>query len=79
MSLEEIRSVIDKLDEQIISLLQQRFEVAASAQSYKNAIRDKHREEDILSKIDGSDVKEVYQEIFRISRKKQSIERNNNG
>lgn len=47
----EIRQKIDKIDEQIIDNLAKRTKLAKELATYKNQLRDLHREEDILNRV----------------------------
>lgn len=69
MSLEKFRKQIDLLDHEIMDLLEKRFKVVASLREHKKTITDKEREATILRKTDSESVKEIYQAIFKASKK----------
>lgn len=50
MTLEELRSDIDRLDERILSLLGERMEKALLTRSFKDGVRDGGREETVLER-----------------------------
>ena len=64
MKLEELRDKIDNIDEDIIKLLIERFEVVEQIMSLKSEIEDKNRENEILTKLDGLTDKTSNQEFF---------------
>ena len=70
--LNKLRDQIDELDNQIIELLEKRFQVAKKIFSYKKEIKhpneDKNREQNILKKINSDKVKQTYQKIFEINK-----------
>lgn len=72
--LQKLRDDIDAIDQQIVSLLNQRMEAAKGVAVYKIvhgvAIKDSGREDEILAKV-GDRYKDIYQEIFQASRKLQ--------
>lgn len=72
MDLAEIRKEIDKLDDEIISLLEKRLALACQAKKFKTHIADKGREEEILQKISSVYIRDIYQSIFHQSKKKQA-------
>ena len=63
----EIREAVNAVDDQIIPLLQQRFELIAQMKPYKKTLTDQKRESEILSKIQSYWVREVYQKMFLVS------------
>ena len=64
MKLEELRDKIDKIDEDIIKLLIERFEVVEQIMSLKSEIEDKNRENEILTKLNSLTNKTKNQEFF---------------
>ena len=72
MSLAKIIKEIDKLDDEIISLLEERLALACQAKNFKTHIIDKEREEEILRKISSEYIRDIYRSIFHNSKKKQS-------
>jgi chorismate mutase len=64
MKLEELRSKIDDIDEDIVELLMERFEVVEQIMSLKSEIEDRNRENEILTKLDSLTVKTNNQEFF---------------
>ena len=72
--LAELRSQIDKIDAQILNLLGQRMNIAKQVAIYKKTndinVKDSGREEEILNKV-GDIYKDIYQEIFKVSRRLQ--------
>lgn len=83
MDLNKIRDEIDVLDQQIMELLNQRFNLSLQVSAFKKfhdlPIVDKKREKEIISKIgeytDNEQIslaiKYIYQEIFTQSKKLQ--------
>ncbi len=69
MSLKGIRSQIDIVDEQIVALLNDRFQLVLQAGKYKSILRDAAREKAILAHIHSSYIRKIYREIFRSSRR----------
>ena len=72
MNLKEYRDEIDKLDEKIVSLLEERLKIASKLKGLKKEILDSNRENEILDRIESKDIREIYQEIFEISKKIQA-------
>ena len=64
MKLEELRDKIDNIDEDIIKLLIERFEVVEQIMSLKSEIEDKNRENEILTKLNSLTNKTKNQEFF---------------
>ena len=64
MKLEKLRDKIDNIDEDIIKLLIERFEVVEQIMSLKSEIEDKNRENEILTKLDSLTDKTKNQEFF---------------
>ena len=64
MKLEELRDKIDNIDEDIIKLLIERFEVVEQIMSLKSEIEDKNRENEILKKLDDLTNETNNQEFF---------------
>ncbi|MDA3885213.1 MAG: chorismate mutase [Candidatus Delongbacteria bacterium] len=64
MKLEELRSKIDDIDEDIVKLLMERFEVVEQIMSLKSEIEDKNRENEILTTLNNLTVKTNNQEFF---------------
>lgn len=71
MDLSKLRKEIDRIDDQIINLLEKRFYLALQTTKFKSKIRDKQREDEILKKIGSTHIKEIYKAIFKNNRKKQ--------
>jgi shikimate dehydrogenase len=71
--LDSLREEIDKLDDEIIFLLDKRFEIVKKIKNLnlKKNIEDKKREEKILSKITSDFIKNIYKEIFKNSKNLQ--------
>jgi len=65
----KIRKKIDKIDDKIIDLLKKRFFLTDEIKKYKKELLDKKREEEILSKISSSLIKNIYLSIFENSKK----------
>ena len=69
-----LREGIDQLDDMIVELLNQRMEISKAVARYKIdnqvSVKDRRREDQILAKV-GDDYKDIYQEIFKVSRKLQ--------
>jgi len=65
----EIRKEIDKLDDEIIFLLEKRFNLVLQMQKQKNKLTDKDRETYILNKTSFKHIKEIYKTIFLQSKK----------
>jgi len=72
MNLAEIRKEIDKLDDEIISLLEKRLDLACQTKKVKTHIVDKGREEEILKRISSKYIQDIYRSIFDNSKKKQA-------
>ena len=72
--LDEMRQEIDKIDQQIVRLLNQRMTVAKQVAEYKKenniAVHDGGRESKILAKV-GEDYQDIYREIFKVSKNLQ--------
>ena len=68
-TIEEIREEIDKIDDEVISLLEKRFDLVAQMQKQKDNLTDAKREKYILDKTSSTHVKEVYRIIFSQSKK----------
>ncbi|NOR45897.1 MAG: hypothetical protein GQ534_09955 [Candidatus Delongbacteria bacterium] len=64
MKLNDLRNKIDSIDEDIVMLLIERFEVVEQIMSLKSEIEDKNRENEILSKLNGLTNKTSNQEFF---------------
>ena len=69
MTLKAIREEIDKKDDAIIKLLEERFQLVHDLKKYKNSLTDKEREEKILQKTPSEYVQDVYVTIFENSKK----------
>ena len=72
MNIAEIRKEIDKLDNEIISLLEKRLALASQTKKFKTHIVDKEREEEILQRISSKYIQDIYRSIFDNSKKKQA-------
>ncbi len=72
-NLEELRNKIDKIDDQLLNLIQERFEIVDEVRKYKEEnnlpIKDKNREKQILSRLaenyNGILSKEEITDIFK--------------
>lgn len=64
MNLIEIRRQIDAIDQDLISLLKERFDLVLKAKDLKPTLTDSRREEEILHRIESIYVKKIYQNIF---------------
>jgi chorismate mutase len=82
MNLQEIRERIDELDREILSLLNERMELALRTGRLKEAVRDEAREARVLEQVGryadnhhnllgGDFVKALYGEIMKESRRIQ--------
>lgn len=82
LNLTEIRGKIDTIDEELVKLFVQRMELSEAVAKYKAkqglAVLHKAREEEVLEKVAKlagakfeSKIKELYQNIFAISRSYQ--------
>jgi len=81
LTLEKVRKMIDLIDEEILALLSERLRVVGSATLFKDAIRDREREESILERLCSSAKKHnrlreefvelIYSEILAESRRVQ--------
>lgn len=68
MSLQAIRLNIDVLDEQIVALLEQRFQLVLQMKQFKLSLTDVAREQAILSQITSIYIQNIYKEVFRNSK-----------
>ncbi len=86
MSLQDIRARIDELDREILSLLDQRMELAQRSAKLKRAVRDEEREAQVLDRVgrwaEGHQhllrrdfVRGLYVEIMKESRRIQEKKR----
>lgn len=64
MKLNELRNKIDEIDESIIELLKERFEIVEQIMSLKSTIEDKNRENEILTKINNLTNKSMSRDFF---------------
>lgn len=71
MSLEKIRSQINEIDDQIISLLEKRLKLAKETKKHKKKTCDLNRENEILNKINSKYIKDIYKTIFKNSKQIQ--------
>jgi chorismate mutase len=69
LTLEQARSDIDSIDEQIMSLLEKRFKLVLGMKAFKTTLSDEKRENLILSKTSSKYIQNIYKEIFRNSKK----------
>ncbi|XMB67453.1 chorismate mutase [Mycoplasmatota bacterium zrk1] len=77
--IKELRDKIDKIDEQIFRLFDERFKITAEVGRYKRdkgiEVTHSNREADILSKIGkfefNKEIKELYCLLFEISKRQQ--------
>ncbi len=56
MKLDEIRKKIDKIDRELLVLLQERMGLALRTKKFKSSVSDPKREKDVLSRIDRMDL-----------------------
>ncbi|MBL0715397.1 MAG: prephenate dehydratase [Desulfosarcina sp.] len=83
MELEEIRSKIDKLDRELLVLLQERMGLALRSKKFKVDINDPAREEDLLSRaerlnldlVERSFTRQLLETIIRESKRLQEEDR----
>lgn len=68
MTLEHMRQEIDRIDDQLITLLQKRFSLVSDLLKHKKGLTDPAREADILSKTDSPYIQAVYQALFTASK-----------
>lgn len=88
MNLQEIREHIDELDREILSLLNERLELALQTRRLKEAVQDEEREARVLEQVSrfaddhhhllrGDFVKALYGEIMeecrRIQEKREEV------
>ncbi|MBF8263011.1 MAG: Chorismate mutase protein [Parachlamydiales bacterium] len=66
--MKEIRLEIDRIDDQIISLLQQRLNLVLQLIDQKKTLHDGPRESEILAKTSSKYIQSVYREIFNNSK-----------
>lgn len=74
-----LRNEIDKLDEELFALLEQRFALSEKVKLVKQnssiLVSDPSREQSILTRIDpyphANEIKELYQKIFQLSKEIQ--------
>ncbi len=79
MEIDKLRKEIDKIDEEIVQLLKQRIEIVKQVGKFKKQnnlqVEDKEREKKVIDKLsenlDPEYVKELYQIIFKYSKKEQ--------
>ncbi len=74
--LKNIRIQIDQIDQNLISLLDQRLLLALSALAYKKQVLDKKREQEILKKTPSKYLKAIFQEILTSTKKEQKKPQN---
>ena len=69
----DLREKIDKIDDQIIPLLEERLKIAKQIKKFKKKgkIFDPKREDQILSKIKSHYIQDIYKTIFKNSKKVQ--------
>jgi prephenate dehydratase/chorismate mutase/prephenate dehydratase len=80
MNLDDIRKTLDKLDYQILKLLDTRMEMALKSKKFKKSVEDLKREAEIIEKIrsqsrgliDADFCEKLYKEIITESKKLQS-------
>jgi shikimate dehydrogenase len=70
-TLKSIREAIDKIDDQVITLLEKRLFLAKKTTSLKPQITDKVREKQILAKITSPNIKKIYKAILKVSQSVQ--------
>ena len=68
-AIEEIRKDIDVIDDEVISLLEKRFNLVIKMPKQKDNLTDIKRENQILNKTSSTYVKEVYRMIFSQSKR----------
>ena len=71
MTLKDIREQVDKIDDQIVPLLEKRLKLAKEIRKYKKEILDSNRENKILDKIKSEYIKDIYKTIFKNSKEVQ--------
>jgi chorismate mutase len=82
MNLNDIRKKLDKIDYQIIKLLDSRMELALKSKKFKQSVEDVKREQEIFEKIknqsggliDSTFCENLYKEIITESKKLQSTD-----
>ncbi len=79
MNLKELRDKIDNIDDQLLKLIQERFEIVDEVRKYKEAnninIKDKNREKQIISRISDNyrgilskdEVTDIFKKIIGVS------------
>jgi len=82
MDLQELRAEIDKIDKQLIQLINQRMDISVKVAEYKKQhnlpVHDPKREQEILEKLSAvagkereEAITELYSLIFKLSRAEQ--------
>ncbi|NGX56583.1 MAG: hypothetical protein K1060chlam5_00826 [Candidatus Anoxychlamydiales bacterium] len=71
--LKKLREEIDKIDNEVIILLEKRFEIVKKIKylKLKERVEDKNREEEILKKISSQYIIDIYKTIFENSKLSQ--------
>ena len=87
MKLEEIRTKIDKIDRELLVLLQERMGLALRSKKFKTNINDPAREEDLLARaerlnldlVERSFTRQLLETIIQESKRLQEEERESAG
>lgn len=84
--LQKYREEIDEIDEQMINLLQLRFQIVEKIGEYKRQtglrVRDRKREQEKIKDLEKkecmyqAEIQQIYQSIFRVSKKAQKRQKN---
>lgn len=69
--IDELREKIDRIDDQIIFLLEKRLNLTKETTKFKKVIFDPERENQILLKISSKYIKDIYKTIFKNSKEVQ--------
>lgn len=75
MNIKNLREQIDIIDDQIIELLEKRFELIKQIAPYKEHLTDEKRENEILKKINNPFIQDIYREIFKNSKYLMSLKK----
>lgn len=68
MRIDELREEIDRVDAELIPLLEKRFGLVAELLPYKVQLTDSKREREILARCESPSVQALYREVFRLSK-----------
>lgn len=82
MNLEDLRVEIDKIDDEIIKLLQKRFDIIMDVKTYKHKynlkIENKNREQIIINKIKNQNLSQedriilIYHQLIKLAKEFQN-------